>query len=270
MRGTARGLVGAVCLAGLAACTAARHGRAPGASFPPQRVATAARNALTDGHTWIPALASLVFSVGDLDEDVSRSIGGAPRTRDASVRTSGLFGSRGTASTTSDVLLYGVSPLMALAPGLVTSPSAVWREQGPRFVATSLATWGVGTGWKELWGERRPNNEDDQSYPSGHAYMSSMWASMARINYRRAGGAASAAPLFDAATTGVAAMTAYARVEARQHYPSDVLMGYAFGNFMAIFGHDLCHDPRFRTHFFCMAEPSRGGVDVAVGLQADI
>jgi hypothetical protein len=38
--------------------------------------------------------------------------------------------------------------------------------------------------------------------------------------------------------TSLAAGAAWARVEAREHYPTDVLMGMALGNFTAVLIHD--------------------------------
>jgi membrane-associated phospholipid phosphatase len=58
----------------------------------------------------------------------------------------------------------------------------------------------------------------------------------------------------------ITAGTAWARVEAGRHYPSDVLLGIALGNFMGAFFTEafLGLEPGARLAF--SAEPTRGGV----------
>ena len=67
------------------------------------------------------------------------------------------------------------------------------------------------------------------------------------------------APRSRSAPAQLTAGTAWARVEAGEHYPSDVLVGVALGNFMGAFFTEafLGLEPGTRVAF--TAEPARGG-----------
>jgi membrane-associated phospholipid phosphatase len=57
----------------------------------------------------------------------------------------------------------------------------------------------------------------------------------------------------------ITAGTAWARVEAGAHYPSDVLVGVALGNFMAAFFTEAFLGLEPGTKLAFSAEPTRGG-----------
>ncbi len=54
---------------------------------------------------------------------------------------------------------------------------------------------------------------------------------------------------------GVAGLAAWARVEGQQHYPSDVLFGYALGHFVADFLNRLLLDPESPDSTVVVAKP---------------
>jgi membrane-associated phospholipid phosphatase len=92
-------------------------------------------------------------------------------------------------------------------------------------------TWGL----KEATGRERPNGANDKSFVSGHASAAATRAALAARNLDHV-------DLPDWGRTGLkigfhalALGSAWARVEAEKHYPSDVLAGAALGNFVANF-----------------------------------
>ncbi len=72
---------------------------------------------------------------------------------------------------------------------------------------------------KMLVGRRRPGG-GNRSFPSGHT--SSAFAAASLINDNSGG-------VIGVSSYGLAALTGYSRMEARRHYPSDVLAGAAIG-----------------------------------------
>lgn len=100
---------------------------------------------------------------------------------------------------------------------------------------TPGATAGLTEGLKSITGRTRPNREDDRSLPSRHASSTAAAARLAAdaIDYYEISHAAriAAHPGLVALTT----ITAWARIEAGEHFPADVLLGAAIGNFVAKF-----------------------------------
>jgi membrane-associated phospholipid phosphatase len=113
-----------------------------------------------------------------------------------------------------DILQYA---LPATAGGL----TVVYRDwQGTLQFGESLAlTEGVTYGLKYAVNERRPNG-GTQSFPSGHASGAFCGAEFLRKRY----GWKYGIPAYAAAS-----FVAFTRVEAREHYPHDVIAGAAVG-----------------------------------------
>lgn len=84
-----------------------------------------------------------------------------------------------------------------------------------------VAAGGVSYGLKELVHERRPDNSDDKSFPSGHAAIS--FAAAATLENRY--GWKVGIPAF-----ALASFVSAARVEARKHHWYDVVAGGAIGS----------------------------------------
>ena len=94
----------------------------------------------------------------------------------------------------------------------------------------------VNQGLKDLTGRERPDGSNDESFPSGHASKAASRANLAINNLTQMNNI----PTWLRTTSiwglhGVAVSTGLARVEARKHHLSDVLAGYAVGNFVANF-----------------------------------
>ncbi len=190
----------------------------------------AALGAATDPNTWLPAAGATLILVSDRDRVWS----------DWARREQPVFASTAAARRASDALLY-TSLGAAFASSLWPPGDSEGAAQGQRpavqlgaVVATATATQLIKVGV----GRARPDDSDTLSFPSGHASAAFAGATLTRRNLARLDLPASTRLLLDAGAVSLAAATAWARVEAGVHYPSDVLAGAALGNFVAAFVND--------------------------------
>ncbi|NNF52582.1 MAG: phosphatase PAP2 family protein [Gammaproteobacteria bacterium] len=192
----------------------------PGGGSFRQALVTAAK----DPQTWVPLAGALALQIDDADENASRWL----------ANEQPLFGRN--AADTSDTL-SNLTTAMYFATALA-APSAGLRDKG-RGLAVGLGAIAlnkaVTEGLKSAAGRERPNRQDNRSMPSGHASNASVSSAMAISN-------ADYLPAPDwfrhGLTAGLYAMAggaSLARVEAGEHYLSDVLVGYALGHFIAAF-----------------------------------
>ncbi|HKI51006.1 MAG TPA: phosphatase PAP2 family protein [Geothermobacteraceae bacterium] len=217
-------------LALLSGC-AAVPGQAPWGSrvvFTPgwEQLEQATVNALKDPLTWGPAAGALACTVGDLDRDISAW----------GQEQQPLFG--GDPDTASDLLLAATGGLYLGSALLADSGRDDTRArnklQGLGLGLTAnLTTAGLSYGVKKTARRSRPDASDHESFPSGHSSLAATNAALFSANL-------DALPLVPAARTtlrgtgyALAWGTAWARIEAGQHYPSDVLAGLALGHFVA-------------------------------------
>lgn len=94
------------------------------------------------------------------------------------------------------------------------------KEGRIQFYKSFAASWLTTRGLKYLIEKRRPDNSDNNSFPSGHASTTFVSAAFIRKRY----GWKYGFPAYAAAT-----FTAYSRVYADKHYVEDVLAGAAIG-----------------------------------------
>lgn len=198
------------------------------------RVREAAVSAARDPWVWVPLAGATVFQFGSFDR----------RTSDWARENTPIFGSTENAEQWSDDL-RDVSRLLQFGT-LLATPSGgeprEWIANKARGFAVELAAMGAtaaATGLlKQSTGRERPNASDDESFPSGHTSSAAVNGRLALINLESISmprGARIAANVgIDLTTFG----TGWARVEAGVHYPSDVLVGMALGNFFARFATD--------------------------------
>ncbi len=222
----------------LCGCSTLPNGRGWGqdATIKPgwEAVRESAVRAAKSPYTWAPLAGALLLQIDDWDENISSW----------AARKTPVFGSQQSARDSSDVLRnLSVAALLVTgfaAPGGDTSSD--WFAAKSKGFAVALAAnllnGGATGGLKTLTGRTRPDGSDRKSFPSGHSSFAALNASLAArnlqsidmgVNIRRAMGIG----------LGVfAAGTAWARVEANVHYPSDVLFGAALGHFFAVFIND--------------------------------
>ena len=197
------------------------------------RVGTAAFTSLVSPLTWGPVAAAGIVQIGNWDHKLSRW---------ASDRTP-VFGSRENADNWSNYLLYtsgavyGTTAL--LTPG--GEQKGEWiTDKMKGFIVGGAAlglSEGVTEALKPATNRDRPDG-DQHSFPSGHATLAASFSTLASKNIETMQLPKAAEIASDIGLGLLTAGTAWARVEAKKHYPSDVLAGMAIGHFFSAFVND--------------------------------
>lgn len=188
------------------------------------RLGQSALKAISHPQTWVPLAGAAVIGVGGWDDDIS----------DWAVRETPLFGSN--AEDVSDGLRT-VNTAAWLASAFLTPSDGIGNRtkgllvQGSAVVVENYSVNGL----KSLIGRERPNGENEKSMPSGHTSRASVGAALAATNLEYMDMPAWARSTLQVGLYGTAAATGWARVEAEKHYPTDVLVGYAVGQFIGRF-----------------------------------
>ncbi len=223
-----------------------------------QRLGEAALEAAKSPRVWAPLAGAAVFQINGWDRKVSNWA------RDKTP----VFGSQQNASDWSDTLRTASS--VAYFASVIATPGADtpgdWIIAKSEGLAVGLAAVGVTgiatTALKKTTARTRPNGEGTESFPSGHTSHSAVSTGLARDNLvdidmnegtRRALGFG-----LDALTVG----TAWARVEAGAHFPSDTLAGMALGNFVSAFFDKAFLPHASSRHVAWTVTPSRGGLEL--------
>ncbi len=226
-------LLSVLWLGGCASTGGSDGGWQPGAdaSWNPgwQRIRATFREAARDPAVWGPLAAAALMQLGDADRRLS----------DRLRRDTPLFGSTESARRASDDLRDATGLLWLgsalLSPG--PAPPSDWLSVKGQLLAqqwlAAKTARGLASGIKSLAGRERPNGLNDRSFPSGHATTASVQAQLACYNLAPDGASGALRPAGCRLGQGAAVLTAWARVEAGMHYPSDVLVGWALGRFIA-------------------------------------
>ncbi len=218
-----------------------------------QRVGKAAWHAALEPETWAPAAGVAIFSIGSLDRNLSHW---------ASKNTP-IFGSQANARTASDVLngiSMGALGITALATPSGEQPGdwALAKAKGLAVDAGAAAlTWGATSGLKAAVDRARPTGSG-QGFPSGHASNTSVCDTLSCRNVDLLEIPDAARLGLKIGFTGLTISTAWARLEARAHYPTDVLAGMALGHFLGAFLNDAFLGTD--SPIFISLEPTRKGI----------
>ncbi|RMG43762.1 MAG: phosphatase PAP2 family protein [Acidobacteria bacterium] len=116
-----------------------------------------------------------------------------------------------------------------------------WRVKGGRLLldhAAAVTATSLTAGLKRATRRRRPDGSDRESFPSGHASRAFAYAAAGRVDLEESALPPGWRCALGAGLTALAAGTAWARVEAGVHFPTDVLAGAALGNFTARVMHE--------------------------------
>src|SRR5262245_39962999 len=225
-----------VCLVlSLSACSTLPNGKGwgEGATLLPgwERVQTSAVNAAKDPWTWAPLLGAAAFQIDDFDR----------RTSDWAREHTPVFGSQSSAEEWSDDL-RSTSVAVALVT-LVATPggddAGQWliskAKGGAVEVAAVAVTTSATVALKGAADRERPNGADNESFPSGHTSSAAVHGQLAKTNLESISMSPGLRLAADIGVDVVTVGTAWARVEAGWHYPSDTLVGMALGTFVASF-----------------------------------
>ena len=239
----------------LCGCSSLPNGRDWGqdATFKPgwQAVRESAVNAAKSPYTWAPLAGAALLQIGDWDSEVA----------DWASENTPVFGSQQSARDASGTL-KDISAVAWLVTALATpsgDSSGGWLGAKSKGVAVGvsagLLTGGITSVVKNWSGRTRPDGSNTDSFPSGHSSFAANYATLASRNlqsidmgdnYRRA---------MQIGFGVIAAGTAWSRVEAGVHYPSDVLVGMALGHFVGAFINDA---------FMGLNDPARGALALAL------
>ena len=209
----------------LAACAGRSEPATWGGQWPDRPVLRSALvDSARDPRTWVPLAGAAALAITDLDDDLAdwaadeRPVFGA----DAADWSDDLR----TASKAAWLITALTAPspdLRAKAGGLLAGGAALALEET------------VTDGIKAAAGRERPDGSDDESFSSGHAGTAAAATTLALANLDHHHLPRWADGTLRVGIHGLAAGTAWARVEAEKHYPTDVLAGYAVGRFLAGF-----------------------------------
>lgn len=176
--------------------------------------------------TWIPLAGAAVIYATNSDNSISNW---------ASSCTP-IFGSQNNAEKVSNQLQGALGFLtvgtLLLAPQKTREKWYI--EKTKFFIVESAATAtssGVTEGLKYLTNRERPNNEDNLSFPSQHATQAFSLAFLSTRNIENFDLSKGQLIVWNIGVYALASGTGWARVEAKDHYPTDVLVGAAIGNF---------------------------------------
>jgi hypothetical protein len=232
----------------LAGCASLPNGQRWGenATYRPgwERVRRSALEAVRDPGVWVPAIGAGVMQVGHADRETS----------EWAREHMPVFGSQRRADRWSDNL-RSASMIAYLASALATpsgDDASSWLENKAKgylvgFTAatvTSLARHQLKSGIDR----ERPDGMDNASFPSGHTSASAVFTQLASRNLRSIRTSDHTQRALDIGLDALTIGTAWARIEAGAHFPSDTLFSIALGNLIASFVNDaflgLTEDPR--------------------------
>lgn len=205
-----------------------------------ERVVNAVKSALVSPATWIPATGAAVIAATKQDKAIS----------EYAMKHTPVFSSRDKANKASDTikraLKYG-----AVASTIFVPMEEKWTLAGSHLIAHSV-TRSITDTLKGISERLRPNKKDMKSMPSGHSSEAFSLAQINNINLNYYDFSPETKTILNFANYGMAASVAWARVEAGYHYPTDVLMGAALGNFVTVLTNKLFfpeEESRVSTYF---------------------
>lgn len=184
----------------------------------------AAKIAAQDPLTWAPLAAAAVIAATDQDQQISD---------DLSSKTP-IFSNQENANSQSD-RMKNVLKLSAIMSAAFLPENYQSKYLTGNFF-TLLSVQGATDQIKSIADRERPNGEDRESFPSGHTSQAFAAARIVHDNLALYDNLSEDSKnVLNVTAYSMAVGTAWARMEAQRHYPTDVLVGAAFGNFMATF-----------------------------------
>jgi membrane-associated phospholipid phosphatase len=229
-----------------------------------ERIGQAAKNAALATETWAPAAGALALQIGHADRNVQTW----------AAKHTPVFGSQRNADQVSDNLKHASGALW-LVSGLATPSGDDGGDDGEGWFAHKALGLGIQAAaggllrstvgiLKDTTARTRPNGLGQTSFPSDHASNASYYATAASKNIGHLGWSENTLSITRFGLGTMTAATAWARVEANQHYPSDVLAGIALGHFFGAFFTDAFLGIDDPDQVAVLFEPSREGFAMTV------
>jgi membrane-associated phospholipid phosphatase len=218
-------------------CGTLPHGKGWGANATMSpgwdKVGKAAYNSMVSPFTWLPVAGAAILQIDNWDHKISNW---------ATDKTP-VFGSQQNADNWSNYLLYTSGALYGTTALLTPSGEQAgdWLTDKMKGFIVGGTAFGLSEGLvgilQPALNRERPNRSR-QSFPSGHATAAASLSSLAAKNIATMQLARSAEIASDSGLVLITAGTAWARVEAKRHYPADILAGMAIGHFISAFVND--------------------------------
>lgn len=199
-----------------------------------ERIKRSAVNAALSPETWGPVAGALVLQVDDMDSRIS----------DWATTNHPVFRSQQNASNLSDAMEFTTGVVYVVT--VMAAPSGDDRSEWIKAKSKGLAVCAVASGIaagntfliNTVVARERPNGVSRSSFPSGHASSTAVLTTLARRNLNSLSLSPGMRRFYDIGIAGMAVGIGWGRVESKKHYPSDVLVGYAFGHFFSAFIND--------------------------------
>jgi membrane-associated phospholipid phosphatase len=229
-----------------------------------------AYNALVSPLTWVPIAGAAIVQIDNWDHRIAKW---------ASDKTP-VFGSQANADKWSDYLvytsgaLYGTTALLTPSRELPDEwtgkrPNAgEWIIDKTKGLVVGGAALGLSVGVVQIANKvvnRIGPGGDKYCFPSGHATAPAALSTLAAKNIATMQLSRTAEIVSDVGLGGIAISTAWARIEAKKHYPSDVLVGMAIGHFISAFVNDTFLGLDSSLDITPYAEVSGKGMILSIG-----
>jgi membrane-associated phospholipid phosphatase len=206
------------------------------ASISPGRsqLSKSANDAVFDPGTWVPLAAAILIAVTNSDSKI----------QNWASENNPIFGSQENAKKYSDGLVTASAICYFTSLALTPDDDQVssWLANKTKGLAVGgaamLSTQIVTQSIKSTSDRERPDGSDTRSFPSGHTSTSAVNVALTNRNLEYF---YFDPPIENSLKIGMNTLTlatGWARIEADKHYPIDILMGAALGNFFGVFFND--------------------------------
>jgi hypothetical protein len=223
------------------------------------RLKRAAKNALLDPGTWVPAVGALAFQIDSWDRNLTHW----------AARNKPIFGTQQAADNASyylvDILL-GTYVITGLATPGGDKPGE-WAWNKIKAFSVGAGAWavtsGVTEGLKDITQRERPDGSNYRSFPSSTSSQAAVYGSLACQNLDYLDIPKWADISLRGGIATLIGGASWARLEGKYHYPSDVLVGAALGNLIGRFLNDAFIGPN-DPNTWMQVEPSPKGALVSL------
>ena len=241
-------------------CSTLGNGRGWGqdAFYPVEmkRIKRAAHDAFFDLQTLIPAAGAMVFAIDDWDE----------KTSDWASEHTPIFGDGEDARDASDILKDVLSAEAIITTFVTPSGDdpkqwAYSKLKGLGVVmAAAKASSGMTSLLKSATDRERPDESNDNSFPSGHTSYAFSYSTLSNRNLDSINIPKKIKRTLQVGNILLATGVGWARVEGKRHYPSDVLASAALAHFLSKFIYDAFMNIPDDDGFNFMIFPHKEGV----------